>query len=233
MEKDTFRLNKYLAHAYGCSRRKADEYIENKQVCVNGLTANLGMHITANDIVTLNGNPVQPRTTHQTIIMHKPCGYVCSRKQQGDIPTIYSLLPEKLHALKTVGRLDANSSGVILLTSDGDLAHTMTHPSFQKQKIYEIKLDKELEPLHQQMIADFGVSLSDGISKLGLTRLSETDRSVWQITMSEGRNRQIRRTFLSLGYTVIRLHRTHFGIYALNTLAKGKYKDISETITSN
>ena len=142
-------------------------------------------------------------------------------QQQGKTPTIYSLLPDKFHNLKPVGRLDANSSGLLLLTNDGDFAFRMTHPKFRKNKQYNVMLDKELAPLHQQMIADFGIRLNDGLSKLGLSRQSNQDRHNWIVSMSEGRNRQIRRTFAALGYTVIKLHRTHFGTYKLGTLGAG------------
>jgi 23S rRNA pseudouridine2605 synthase len=100
----------------------------------------------------------------------------------------------------------------------------MTHPKFRKTKIYEVTLDSDLEPLHQQMINDYGVQLEDGASKLLLNRLSDTDRKKWQIIMSEGRNRQIRRTFAALGYTVVMLHRTHFGAFSLDNLAPGNFE---------
>ena len=163
------------------------------------------------------------RSSYTYLMLNKPINYVCSRKQQGKTPTIYSLLPDKFHNLKPVGRLDANSSGLLLLTNDGDFAFRMTHPKFKKNKQYNVTLDKELAPLHQQMIADFGIQLNDGLSKLGLSRQSNQDRHNWIVSMSEGRNRQIRRTFASLGYTVIKLHRTHFGTYKLGTLGAGDY----------
>jgi 23S rRNA pseudouridine2605 synthase len=97
----------------------------------------------------------------------------------------------------------------------------MTHPKFQKRKVYEVELDSELAPLHQQMISDHGIALEDGVSQLSLERLSETDRRRWRVIMSEGRNRQIRRTFAALGYTVTALHRTQFGPYDIGDLAPG------------
>ena len=97
----------------------------------------------------------------------------------------------------------------------------MTHPKFSKTKVYHVELNRELEPLHQQMIADFGVMLPDGVSKLGLTRLRETDRFGFEVEMSEGRNRQIRRTFAALGYEVKKLHRISFGKYNLGELKTG------------
>lgn len=220
------RLNKYLAFHLGISRRQADDLIAKKPIAINGQPAQLGARVQPGDTVTINGQPVGERKAYTYLLLHKPVGYVCSRKQQGDTPTIYSLLPGKYHNLKPVGRLDANSSGLLLLTDDGDFAFRMTHPKFQKTKQYTVTLNKELAPLHQQMIADFGIQLNDGVSQLGLTRLHDDDRRTWIVTMSEGRNRQIRRTFSAVGYEVIGLHRTHFGNYMLNDLPAGKYQII-------
>lgn len=217
------RLNKYLALQLGISRRQADNLISTGTVTINGETAILGAQISPNAVVEVSGKNVSANTTAKIYIaLNKPTGYVCSRRQQGNTPTIYSLLPPSLHHLKPVGRLDKDSSGLILLTNDGDFAHRMTHPSFHKTKIYKAHLDQPLEPLHQQMISDFGVNLEDGRSQLTLERLGDSRRD-WQITMSEGRNRQIRRTFAALGYTVTKLHRTDFGNYTLGDIKRGEF----------
>ena len=225
---ESIRLNKHIALQLGLSRREADLLIEQGKVMINGTPATLGARILPSDIVTVKGKQLASDTQYQYILFHKPVGYVCSRRAQGDNPTIYSLLPKELHTLKPVGRLDKDSSGVILLTNDGDFAYQMTHPKFRKVKIYEVALDHELAPLHQQMISDYGVQLEDGVSKLMLQRLSDTNREEWQVTMSEGRNRQIRRTFSALGYEVVKLHRTHFGPYTLESLSSGSYKTIDK-----
>lgn len=223
MSIESIRLNKFIALHAGLSRREADQLIEKGSVTINGAPARLGQHIAPTDTVLLNGQTLKHHTDHIYIALHKPVGYVCSRKQQGDSPTIYSLLPEELHTLKPVGRLDKDSSGLILLTNDGDFAHSMTHPKFIKTKIYEVQLSKPLEPLHQQMISDYGIALEDGTSKF----LIEKDGDSYKITMHEGRNRQIRRTFSSLGYTVIKLHRVEFGKYSLSQLQSGEFKKIT------
>lgn len=220
------RLNKYIALHKGLSRREADEYIEKGRVVINGVTASLGAQVDPDSIVTVDGNKIVPQTAYRYILFHKPIGYVCSRKAQGDAPTIYSLLPDDFHALKPVGRLDKDSSGLLLLTNDGDFAHRMTHPSFHKQKTYILSLDHPLEPLHQQMISDYGVQLDDGPSKLSLERSADTNRTDWTVLMHEGRNRQIRRTFAALGYDVIKLHRTQFGNYSLGDISPGKYESV-------
>jgi 23S rRNA pseudouridine2605 synthase len=221
------RLNKFIAEQLAVGRRQADHFIEKGKVNVNGQAARLGQQIDpAEDVVTYDGKTLQAEVPLTYLTLNKPVGYVCSRKQQGDAPTIYSLLPEKYHHLKPVGRLDKDSSGLLLLTNDGDFAHRMTHPSFVKVKKYEVELDKPLEPLHRQMINDHGVQLDDGNSKLKLERLGESGDTKWRVTMHEGRNRQIRRTFEALGYTVTKLHRTDFGDYRLDNLAEKLFREL-------
>lgn len=224
-DSSSMRLNKFLALHAGISRREADELIARGRVTVNNSPAAMGSRVSSSDIVTLNGKHLAHDTAYVYIMLHKPIGYVSSRKQQGENPTIYSLLPREFHTLKPVGRLDKDSSGLLLLTNDGDFAQRMTHPSYRKVKRYDISLDRPLEPLHQQMISDFGVDLPDGKSQLTLERQSD-DRLDWTVTMSEGRNRQIRRTFTALGYTVIKLHRTDFGPYHLGDLLSGRFESV-------
>lgn len=221
------RLNKYIATNFGVSRREADLLIQQGKVMINGTKAEIGQRVEDGDKVTISGKNVAEQKLIY-LALNKPAGYVCSRKRQGDTPTIFELLPEKYQNLKNVGRLDRDSSGLILLTNDGDFAFQMTHPKFVKTKIYEVKIDRELEPLHQQMIADFGVQLPDGRSQLGLARMSDNNRLEWQVTMSEGRNRQIRRTFDALGYKVVALHRIKFGNYELADLPEGEFIEVQK-----
>jgi len=218
------RLNKFIAQATGISRRTADAAVADGRVTVNGAAPSAGQDITDTDHVLLDGKPLQAATT-RTVMLHKPVGYVVSRNGQGD-QTVYDLLPADMHNLKPVGRLDKYSSGLLLLTNDGELANELTHPRHQKMKVYEIRLSQPLQPLHRQMIQDHGVQLDDGPSRFELARIADGDDYQWHITMREGRNRQIRRTFLALGYGVARLHRTHFGEYALGALAPGDHRDI-------
>lgn len=218
------RLNKYLALHLGISRREADERIEKGRVTIDGTPAVLGARVEDTQTVTVDGAPLAATTQFQYLLLNKPIGYVSSRKAQGDNQTLYALLPKEYHTLKPVGRLDKDSSGLILLTNDGDFAFRMTHPKFQKTKVYDVSLNRQLEPLHQQMIADFGIMLPDGRSQLGLTRAHDTDRRHWTVTMSEGRNRQIRRTFNALGYKVKKLHRTQFGSYTLGETKPGEWR---------
>ena len=249
----SIRLNKFLAERLGLSRREADEIISAGKVKIDGQTAQLGARVDYSSKVWYNGSIIPFDTDYLYIAFNKPVGYVCSRRAQGSTPTIYDLLPTKYRQLKTVGRLDKDSSGLILLTNDGDFAYQMTHPKFHKEKIYEVELDRPLEPLHQQMISDYGVMLDDGPSKFtviasagGATggtpaarrRMPRTvgeaamtgpvERLRFTVILSEGRNRQIRRTFAALGYRVTALHRTQFGPYQLASLAPGKCEPVTK-----
>jgi 23S rRNA pseudouridine2605 synthase len=216
------RLNKFLAERIGVSRREADDLIAAGKVTVDGKPAGLGARIDKTSKVCYNKKVIPFETDYLYIAMNKPVGYVCSRRAQGNAPTLYDLLPKEYQKLKTVGRLDKDSSGLILLTNDGDLAFQMTHPKFKKEKIYEVELDKTLEPLHQQMISDYGIMLDDGPSKFTIIH----DNNIYIVKISEGRNRQIRRTFAALGYTVTKLHRTNFGKFELSGLKPGEYVTI-------
>ena len=165
MTNQQIRLNKFLAERLGYSRREADELIQSGKVTIDGKPAEIGARIDKNSKVCYNNKIVPFETAYSYLAFHKPIGYVCSRRAQGSSPTLYELLPEKYQQLKTVGRLDKDSSGLILLTNDGDFAFQMTHPKFRKIKIYEVELNRPLEPLHQQMISDYGIMLDDGPSK--------------------------------------------------------------------
>lgn len=221
----SIRLNKFLALALGFSRRQADELIEQGDVMIDDQPATLGARFDpSSQSVYVKGKKISTDTQYRYMLFHKPVGYVCSRRAQGDAPTIYDLLPADFRALKPVGRLDKDSSGLLLLTNDGDFAHTMTHPSFHKTKQYSVSLAPALQPLHRQMISDHGVMLDDGPSKLQLERVEEGNDNDWIIQMHEGRNRQIRRTFAALGYEVTALHRTRFGSHILDDISPGAWK---------
>lgn len=222
MSDTPIRINRFIAQSTGLSRRAADAAVAEGRVTVNGSQPQPGQTVTATDVVTLDNKPVQATQITTTILLNKPVGYVVSRDGQGS-KTVYDLLPPALHVLKPIGRLDKDSSGLLLLTSDGILANELTHPSRQKTKIYEVTLSTPLAPLHRQMISEMGIQLEDGPSKLGLERAQEGNDHAWVVTMHEGRNRQIRRTFNALGYTVKALHRTQFGPYHIGDVARGAY----------
>ena len=217
------RINVYVAQATGLSRRQADNLVRQGKIEIDGRIAELGSLVQYDSKVMYDGRPLQPKTT-LTIMLNKPVGYVVSRNGQGS-KTIYSLLPKEIGDLKPIGRLDKNSSGLLLLTNDGNLAQDLTHPSKQKDKLYEVEINKQLE--EKDIIKlNTGIELSDGMSRLKTTGLSK-DRQALSVVIHEGRNRQIRRTFEALGYKVTRLHRTKFGNYSLNGLSTGKWKQIN------
>ncbi len=219
---EPIRLNKYIAGTLAIGRRQVDYLIEQGKILVNGEKPELGARIRPGDHIVVNGKPLSDQAKPFVYLaLNKPVGYICSRRQQGETPTIYSLLPPAYNHLKPVGRLDKDSSGLLLLTNDGDFAHHMTHPRFIKVKQYEVTLSKPLQPLHRQMISEIGITLPDGLSKLGLERIGEGQDNKWLVIMHEGRNRQIRRTFAALGYGVPILHRTQFGPYKLGDLKEG------------
>ncbi|HVI69625.1 MAG TPA: pseudouridine synthase [Magnetospirillaceae bacterium] len=224
---DPIRVNKFIAQHLHIGRRAADDLINDGKVMLNGSAPSLGARVSPDDVVVVDGTRIHAAATPLTyLLIDKPTGYVCSRRQQGDTPTIYQLLKPEHQHLKAVGRLDKDSSGILLLTNDGDYAHQLTHPSFAKTKRYEVALDRPLAPLHRQMISDHGITLPDGPSKLQLERQHDDNDHAWIVAMHEGRNRQIRRTFAALGYEVTALRRTNFGPFSLHDLGDAKQRII-------
>lgn len=211
------RINKFIALASGLSRRAADRSISEGRVRIDGRLASLGDNADESSKILLDDKLLSLPDQTTTIMLNKPVGYVCSRDGQGS-PTIYDLVPEDFKKLKSIGRLDKDSSGLILLTNDGQLANELTHPSYSKTKIYEIELSQPLQLNDAKRISNPGIELDDGISQLALESLDGSNKK-WRIEMSEGRNRQIRRTFEKLGIKVVALRRTNFGPYALIQLA--------------
>lgn len=212
------RLNVFIAQATGLSRRAADSVVAEGRVTINGAISSPGQQVAPTDSVSLDGQVLTPPKQLPTIMLNKPVGYVCSRDGQGS-KTVYELLPAEWHHLKPVGRLDKTSSGLLLMTADGQLANELTHPRNQKTKRYVVQLLKPLT-LHDKKAIERGVMLDDGLSHLKL----EGAARQWHVTMHEGRNRQIRRTFAALGYTVDTLKRTQFGPYQLGSLSVGTYR---------
>jgi 23S rRNA pseudouridine2605 synthase len=215
------RINRYIAQSTGVGRRVADAYIDAGRVLINGIPALLGQELGPDDVVHFDGKAMSLPGTKLTLLLNKPVGYVCSRNGQGS-PTIYELLPPAYHQLKSIGRLDKDSSGLLLLTTDGELAHRLTHPSYEKTKVYNVALDQPLQ-LHDRQKIERGVTLEDGISALAL---EGSDRH-WTASLHEGRNRQVRRTFAAIGYTVTKLHRTQFDDYVLGELLPGDFKEVN------
>ena len=216
------RLNKFLGKNTILSRRKADTAISNGRVKVNGKVAKLGVDISSGDTVTLDGKIVDIIETELlTILLNKPVGYVCSKDGQGS-KTVYDLLPAKYRNLNIAGRLDKDSSGLVVLTNNGNLLNELTHPSKNKQKIYEVTLDKSLRPEELTMLTT-GVNIGDNrLSRF--KSINEISSKKYEVILEEGRNRQIRRTFEALRYKVTLLQRTEMGNFKLQGLVPGDHR---------
>lgn len=218
------RINQFVAASTGMSRRAADSVIADGRITVDGVPATTGQSVTTGAVVELDHQPLALPETHTYLMLNKPAGYVTSRARQGSDPTLYELLPPKYHQLRTVGRLDRDSSGLILLTDDGEFIQQHTHPSFEKHKIYELTLSRPLSESDQRKL-EAGVKLTDGLSRVSVQVVS--GKNV-RVVLGEGRNRQLRRTFGALGYTVVRLHRTQMGEFKLEDLDSAAWKIVGK-----
>lgn len=221
------RLNKYLAENTDLSRRKSDVEISNGHVKVNGTVATLGTTVTPDkDTVELNGITIEPKSDKNftTIILNKPVGYVCSKNGQGS-PTIYELLPSEHRNLNIAGRLDKDSSGLVVLTNDGNLLNELTHPSNNKEKIYKVNTDRDLTETEMSELTT-GVDIGDSRLSLfkNITRIAPKN---YRIILEEGRNRQIRRTLEALKLKTVSLQRLELGIFKLNDLNESKFRIIT------
>jgi len=201
------------------SRREADKLIAGGKIAVNNQPARVGQIINEDDVIKLNGKKLELKFEKILLMLNKPAGYICSRKGQGS-KTIYNLLPQKYHHLKPVGRLDKDTSGLLLITNDGELANKLAHPRYQKEKVYHAALDKPLAKNGVHRLLK-GVKLGDGLSKFVSLKL--LNNKTYEVKIAEGRNRQIRRSFAFLGRKVITLRRVRVGKYRLGSLGSGEY----------
>lgn len=218
------RLNKFLSQHTHLSRRQADLAISNARVTVNHKTAVIGLDILDDDLVTIDNEPISIKHVQpQTVLLNKPVGYVCSRDGQGS-PTVYDLIPEHLQNLNIAGRLDKDSCGLVVLTSDGDLLNQLTHPSYNKQKVYEVETDRELTEKDLNML-NVGINIGDN----RLSKFKKTEPiglKTYLITIEEGRNRQIRRTLKSINFNVASLKRLSIGEFTLDEMNEKAFKVI-------
>lgn len=224
------RINKILVElGLADSRRKADQLISSGIVTINGEVARVGDLVSHNDNVKLEGKSGKTRE-HITLLFNKPKGYICSHSKQGDVQTIFSILPKKFGSLKIAGRLDKDSQGLVVLSSDGEFINKMSHPSQQKLKTYIVDINKPLLPHDKQRLSS-GVILTDGLSTF--VNLRTVTKKQLRFSLTEGRNRQIRRTLSQLGYKVTRLERIAMGEYKLESIPIGKYVFVNSRLEAN
>ncbi len=215
------RINKWLAAHSSLSRRKADESVTAGRVRINDRLATIGSSVNINDKVYLDDKLLLPNDQTVLLMLNKPVGYVCSRRGQGS-KTIYELLPEEYRNLKPVGRLDKDSSGLLLLTNDGDLLHSLSHPSQNHTKKYLVTIDLPLD-YQSEVLLSKGVDIGEARASVMKLKLLDTKRILWQVELEEGRKRQIRRSFEAVERQVIDLHRTNLAEYNLGSLESGEF----------
>lgn len=222
------RLNKAIADSGYCARRKADELISTGQVHVNGQrVTTLGVRIDPNkDHITIHGKPL-PKPEKFYLMFHKPEGYVTSRKAGKVQKSIYELLPEELHSVDPAGRLDQDSSGLLILSNDGDFIFQITHPRFHVPKVYDVQLQKPLTTSEMSLLKT-GILLppENKLARMEQIQPSKTPKR-YRITLITGYNRQIRRSVEALGNRVMKLKRVSFGDIQLGSLPVGAIQELT------
>ena len=221
------RLNKYIASSGLCLRRKADELIEQGCVNVNGkIVKELGYLVQPKDKVFVNQKLVRP-AKHEYYRFYKPAGYITTCDDEKGRKTIYDLLPENMLGLKPVGRLDKDSTGLLILTNDGDLINELTHPSVKVPKVYLVTVNSKVHKHELEQMAD-GIEIEPGKIAYADIQVLEMDNrhTEMQITLYQGMNRQIRKMFEHFGYEVKTLKRIQHATIRLEGLRRGEFKPI-------
>ena len=221
------RLNKYIASSGLCSRRKADELIEQGVVTVNGKkVTELGFLVSEKDKVFVNQKLIHP-VKHEYYRFYKPAGYITTSDDEKGRKTIYDLLPESMYGLKPVGRLDKDSTGLLILTNDGDLINALTHPSVKVPKVYLVSVDTRM---HQHEFEQMAKGIEIEPNKIAYANVSvleiDNQHTTMQITLYQGMNRQIRKMIEHFGYEVKSLKRIQHATIQLTGLKRGEYKPI-------
>lgn len=220
------RLNKAIADAGVASRRAADALIASGAVRVNGaIIKELGTKVTIDDFVTVNGEPIS-RDKHLTyILLNKPKDVITTSSDELGRTTVFDIV--KVHTrLFTIGRLDRNTTGVLILTNDGELAHRMMHPRYQIPRVYKVGLDKPIRVVDARKISR-GVELEDGPTSPCDVVVDPDDHTKVTLEIHEGRNREVRRIFESLGYEVRKLERKSYAFLTARTLTRGDYRHLT------
>ena len=220
----SMRLNRYLALCGLGSRRACEEIILGGGVRVNGRAVReLATMVQPGDTVVARGRVVRPAES-RFLLMHKPSGALSSRASQGGKPTIYDLLPRDAGNLPHVGRLDADSEGLLLLTNDGALAQALTHPSRHVEKEYDVVLDRTFDAKFVPKLLK-GIYLEEGRAKAAHVHIEGANKL--RLVLTQGLNRQIRRMFAALGYKVKRLTRTRLGPLRLGRLPRSAWRELT------
>lgn len=230
MEAVTMRLNKYIASAGVCSRRKADELIENGNVKVNGATIKaMGWQVEEDDVVEVNGRVIEAAGKKVYVVVNKPLGYITSMQDEKDRDTVADLVADIPQRLFPVGRLDYNTTGLLIMTNDGELTQTLTHPRHKVYKTYVAKVagvisDSRLAKLRK------GVDIGGFVTSPAKVRLVKQmpRHAVVEISIREGKNRQVRKMFAAVGNKVQDLHRTAIGEIRLGRLKEGHYRKLTK-----
>lgn len=218
-------LTKYIALHTQYSRRKAEELIKTKRVTVNNSLAKLGQTIALNDKVHLNNKLIIDSNEDLIVLMvNKPTDYTCTKNVFKNEKNIYQLLPKKYQHLNIIGRLDKNSQGLLLLTNNGDLVNQLSHPKFEHKKVYQVKVNRELEDSELEKIRK---GIKDNQEILEVKDITKTD-NYYIITLTEGKNRHIRRIFKKFNVNIITLKRIAINNLTLDNLKLGKYKELGK-----
>ena len=221
------RINKYIASSGFCSRRKADELIEAGRVRVNGEVVRLlGYEIRTKDKVSIDNKPLRTMKL-EYYRFYKPTGYITTSSDEKGRKTIYDILPDEMSHLNPVGRLDKDSSGLLILTNDGNLVYELTHPSIKVAKVYRVTVDAFLKVEDLEKLAG-GIELEKGKVAYCDCEIIERkkDETLLEITLYQGMNRQIRRMIEYLGHNVVHLKRIRHATIDLTGLKKGQYKPL-------
>jgi len=225
-------LQKVIAESSFCSRRQAEAAIKRGEVKVNGQLAKPGELASATDEITVRGKKIGAPQEKIYLKLNKPKGYICTNRSFVNEKNIFSLIPSNIKGLFTVGRLDKNSHGLIILTNDGDLNLKLTHPRSEHVKIYEVKTKPDLEEkiikrIQKNLVSGIPFDEDEGVAKA--KKVSYLGEGAFRVFLSEGKKRQIRRMFEACGAKVSDLKRTNFASLELGGLAEGQWGYLSKS----
>ena len=227
------RLQKYLADAGIASRRKCEQLIEEGRVKLNGAVAEIGMNVNDGDVVTLDGKRVRASNERVMIAFYKPKNVICSNAEDEDRKKVTDFFKELPYRLYTVGRLDYDSEGLILVTNDGDAANRLMHPRYSLSKTYNVLCSGRFTDAEIHALAS-GVMLEDGMTapaRVKLLRETDNGNTELSITIHEGRNRQVRRMVAAVGHDTLRLVRVSIGKLTISGLKSGQWRFLSREET--